>query len=625
METKRKSFLARAAMTLLVTLLLTMTAQTAWAGTLTATSGTCGTNCTWTFNTTTGQLTISGTGAMADYSWNWDGNPSPFFWCTNIKSVVVSEGVTRIGDKTFHNCTGIETVSLPKTLATIGESAFLSCTAITAFTVATENSSFASDDGLLYNADKTTLLNFPPAKTGTVTIPSTVTTLSNSAFNGATGITSLDLSACTSLTTISASLCYGCTALASVTLPASITVIDEQAFGGCNNLTTINLSECTALTMIRLSAFYGCGLLAGTHTLPNTVTCIGSNAFNNCSALQELVIQSSLATFADDPNDDYDVNGFGGGAFDGCTALKLNIADTNLAEAMLGNTNKWYKYANMLKTMPFTVSGVTLSSANHYLNATFDMTSNTAVEVAKDIYVNTVNLTRTLASNKPCTVMFPFAATPDHIGGGTFYEFTGVTYDDGEGKWKATMTAKGTYDNLTANTPYLLVPSATAFDNDIYVSGMLNTTTGTRETTVGDWTFKGVYAEKTWTAGDVGNDYGFAATSGTATDGVTPVSGGDFVKIAAGAHIKPMRAYLTYTGSGNPWAASAPAMNRAASSLPSSISVVLVEADGSTTTVGTIHMERNAEGWYSLDGMQLDSKPTQKGLYIHNGRKEVVK
>lgn len=594
-------------------------------------SGNCGTtghesDVTWEL-ADNGTLTISGTGAMDDFGWAYESNSSPFCNNIDITSIAIGEGVTSIGNKAFLSCSNLATVSIPSTLATIGDHAFHSCSNLTTISVAAGNTNFATEDGILYNYDKTTAILCPAKKGGAIALPATVTTLPTSLFNGNTNITSLDLSACTNLTTISGSLCYGCTALASVTLPASVSIIDQMAFEGCNHLTTINLSQCTALTMIRTQAFNGCALLEGTHTLPNTVTSIGSDAFANCAALQELVIQSAFDTFADDPDDDYDGNGFGSGTFGGCTALKLNITDTNLAEVMLSYpSHNWYEYANKLKTMPFTVSGVTLSSASYNLNASLDMTSNTAVEVAKNIFVSKVNLTCTLTEGKPCTVMFPFASTPYFIGGGNFYEFTGVEYNGTLGKWIATMNAKDTNDNLAANTPYLLVPTSTAFASNINVDNMLNTTTNSKQTVVGDWTFKGVYAEKTWAAADCGNDYGFAAASGKAVDGVTDVEAGDFVKVAEGAHIKPMRAYLTYTGAGNPWATTN-APRRAGSELPQSISVVLVNTDGSTTEIGTLTPTySDSEGvWYSLDGVRLNSKPTTKGLYINNGSKVVIK
>ena len=609
-------------MTLLVTML---TASTAWADVLATTSGTSGA-CSWTFDTGTGLLTISGPGAMADYDWRWEESPSPFNSCTNIKSVVIGEGVTRIGAKTFVDCSGIETVSIPSTVTSIGDYVFLRCTAITGFTVAAGNTYFASDGGLLYNYGKTSLLNFPLAKTGTVAIPGTVTSLNPSAFSGATGITALDLTACTSLTAISRELCLGCTSLQTVTLPSSVTVINTMAFENCTNLQTINLNDCSALERIGVQAFRNCSNLEGSFSLPATLKGIGTAAFGSCAKLTKVTIADGTV-FTDDTDDGYDTNGYGSDTFNGCTSLTLSLPD-NMMLAILAaggfSDNRWRAFVGIFDKLPDTITGFTLSYAGGFVKATFK-DDGTPVAIPNDVNVEKLGFDRTMPVDQCATIMLPCADKAGRISGATFYTFTGVSYNSTTGKWEATMTALGYDDELAANTPYLVKASAASISRNYDGSLTLNTTTGTKQTTVGEWSFKGVYEEKTWTAGEVGTDYGFAATGGTATDGVTAVSAGDFVKIGAGAHIKPMRSYLTYTGSGNPWVASAPAMNRAPSELPGSISVVLVEADGSTTTVGTIRMERNAEGWYSLDGLHLDSKPTTKGLYIHNGRKEVVK
>ena len=557
METKRKSFLARAAMTLLVTLLLTMTAQTAWAVTLTDTSGTCGTNCTWTFDTSTGLLTISGSGAMEDYP--------TFDECTNIKTVVIEDGITHIGYQNFKDCTGIESVSFPASLLTIGHAPFLNCTSIS----------------------------------------------------------TIDLSGCTHLESTGPGLCTGCSSLRTVTLPSSIKTIGGHAFEFCGSLQTINLNACTALERIGVQAFKECVNLEGTFSFPTTLKGISSLAFEKCAKLSKVTIANGT-TFVDDGDDAQDTGGYGASTFSDCTALTLSLPDDMMLAilaAELSSDNRWRNFVGMFDKLPATITGIKMSYDGGFVKATFK-DDGTPLAIPDNIIVGKLGFDRIMTTGQCATIMLPCAVTTS-FSGATFYTFTGVSYNSVSGKWEATMTAY--YGTLSANTPYLVKASAASISRENYGNLTLNTTTGSRETTVGDWTFKGVYEEKTWTAGDVGNDYGFAAASGTATDGETAVSGGDFVKIDVGAHIKPMRSYLTYTGSGNPWAASAPAMNRAASNLPSSISVVLVEADGSTTTVGTIHMERNTEGWYSLDGMQLDSKPTQKGLYIHNGRKEVVK
>lgn len=109
---------------------------TAYAATRNGTTG----SLTWTLDTGTGLLTLSGTGASADYS-NSTLDKSPFagwsyqdvkYYKDMIKNVVISEGVTGIGKNLFAGCTNIETVVFNgSTLTTIGESAFSGCTGTT--------------------------------------------------------------------------------------------------------------------------------------------------------------------------------------------------------------------------------------------------------------------------------------------------------------------------------------------------------------------------------------------------------------------------------------------------------------------------------------------------------------
>jgi hypothetical protein len=264
---------------------------------------------------------------------------------------------------------------------------------------------------------------------------------------------------------------------------------------------------------------------------------------------------------------------------------------------------------------------MTLETINNKLTATFDGSSLTTVSIPTDITVEDVVLNREFTVDKPATIMLPFSKSVSDIGGAKFYTFGGV--EKKGDKWEATMNE--VTGSIAANTPYLVMPSET---NITFNGGAtLNTTGGGGQQTAQSgsyWTFKGTYEGKTWTAGDVGNDYGFAATSGKATDGVTDVEAGDFVKLAAGAWIRPMRAYLTYTGTGNPWAAP---KHRAGTELPQSISVVLVSANGEVTEVNGVNgvIEVNDNSWYTLDGRKLDKQPTTKGLYINNGKKTVIK
>ena len=232
---------------------------------------------------------------------------------------------------------------------------------------------------------------------------------------------------------------------------------------------------------------------------------------------------------------------------------------------------------------------------------------------------------RQFTGGKASTVVFPFAYTPS-AAEGKYYTFSGVTYDADNDKWIATMNeVEGENPNivttLEANTPYLFMPAGTDGIVPVLFHGEAAASINAGSTDNGDWQFKGVYEKKTWAA--AGNDYGFAATSGKAVDGVTDVAAGDFVKFAAGAWLRPMRCYLTYNGT----SAGAPALDAAAPELPSSISVVLVKADGSTTTIdnGELRIENSTDAWHTLDGRRLSGKPTQRGIYINNGKKIVIK
>ena len=290
------------------------------------------------------------------------------------------------------------------------------------------------------------------------------------------------------------------------------------------------------------------------------------------------------------------------------------------------------------------VSGGPLSitqDQNGY-TATIDGTSETDLNITTTVTVKDVKISREFHSGQASTVILPFDYTCNDSEGGKFYAFVGVAWNDSENKWEATMKEPGDDTNqvttLTANTPYLFMPSGTemTFPNIPNMAGGTVTLKpasegGNCSGTSGDgnWQFHGTYTKKTWTASDSDKDHGFAATSGTATDGTTAITAGQFVRFTSGAWMKPMRCYLSYVGTSAP--APARGMTRAASvgdDLPQSITVRLVSRGGDTTAIGTLDTktgELSFDGWYTMDGRKLDGKPTKRGLYINNGRKIVIK
>ncbi len=83
--------------------------------------GSCGANVNYTFDFESGKLTLSGSGAMADYEWN----TSPFYLKNKITTLVIEEGITEIGKYAFRECKGLSKVFLPASLRTTGYYSFL--------------------------------------------------------------------------------------------------------------------------------------------------------------------------------------------------------------------------------------------------------------------------------------------------------------------------------------------------------------------------------------------------------------------------------------------------------------------------------------------------------------------
>ena len=225
-------------------------------------SGTCGDNLTWELSCDS-VLTISGTGDMTNYS---EGNShSPWYIHRNtIKSLIIEDGITSIGNYSFNDCNKIDSVSIPSSVTIIGMYAFMGCKAI-----------------------------------NTITIPNGVAQIQNGAF-------------------------HACNGLTSVTIPSSVVNVSHP-FSMCHNLRTINVANdnpkyCSidgvlfskdhkklvqypigrsaesyiipdSVQQIVIAAFAACSNLSSI-TIPQEVTNIGIRAFYNCTNLTSVVCQA---------------------------------------------------------------------------------------------------------------------------------------------------------------------------------------------------------------------------------------------------------------------------------------------------------------------------------------------
>ena len=236
-------------------------------------SGTCGDNVTWTLDAD-GTLTISGTGATKDYQTN---NRSPFDHKTDIKKVVINNGVTSIGYGLFLYCSNLSEVSIPNSVTSIGTGAFYQCPSLKNITLPNSVTSIGTD-AFGYCTSLTS-----------IKIPDSVTSIGEYAFEYCSNLTSITIS--NSVTSIGTDAFGHCTSLTSVTIPDSVTSIGDYAFEYCTDLTNITIPN--RVTSIGLGAFLKCSSLTSI-TIPISVTSIGASAFSNCSNLASIAIKKSL-------------------------------------------------------------------------------------------------------------------------------------------------------------------------------------------------------------------------------------------------------------------------------------------------------------------------------------------
>ncbi|MGN1123620.1 MAG: leucine-rich repeat protein [Eubacterium sp.] len=149
-------------------------------------SGTLKSGQTYTYDSGTETLTISGEGAITGYNWTGD-NVSPFQYCT-VKHIVIEESITSLCNYILDTVSGIETFSIPASLTTIEYRAMDHCTFVggagNGFTVAEGSESFCATDGTLYNKNKTRLIKFVNNGLTEFTVPDTVSTIAWEAFSG---------------------------------------------------------------------------------------------------------------------------------------------------------------------------------------------------------------------------------------------------------------------------------------------------------------------------------------------------------------------------------------------------------------------------------------------------------
>ena len=162
-----------------------------------------------------------------------------FAYSTLLSSITISNSVNSIGEGAFRNCTSLTSITIPNLVTNIAPRFFYECFSLISINVNNDNPNYSSENGVLFDKNKTTLVCFPAGKTSAYIIPNSVKFIGDHAF-------------------------YGCRLLSAVTIPNSVIRIESNTFAYCSSLTSINI--------------------------PSTIVAIEANAFGFCTALKDIIV-----------------------------------------------------------------------------------------------------------------------------------------------------------------------------------------------------------------------------------------------------------------------------------------------------------------------------------------------
>lgn len=246
-----------------------------------ATSGNCGatgSDVKWNFDTATGTLTISGTGAMADYTKNITSSDADQPWksnAKNIRKIKIEDGVTRIGSFAFNGVNAVETYQIADSVKNVGEWA-IDPTSVKSFEVSSNSAGLAVVGGALFTKDRAELLAFPCADASIehYTLPVETKTITDGSFSGAGHLKTIDLAQVQTI----GSLAFMNAGLENIEIPKTANTVMNWAFAGCSSMEKVTIDS-SNLKMGDNAVFPGCTALKSLKISENGNVVLTGNPF----------------------------------------------------------------------------------------------------------------------------------------------------------------------------------------------------------------------------------------------------------------------------------------------------------------------------------------------------------
>ena len=614
--------LSRTAVALFV-MLLTMTAQTAWADDFIVTANGVKWTCTVIDGTTnvkikpanrndiSGAVTIPGNVQNgANYYTVTEIESYAFDRCSGLTAVTVPSSVTKIGSFAFYKCSNLATYSGGDGVTVIEGDAFQHCGSLTSFTI---------PSGVTEINPNT----FKLSGLTSIAIPANVTKIDQGAFEACGSLASVSIPA--SVTEIIKNPFSGCNNLSAFTvdegnpnyktvdnvlfskddnklisypgkhgttytIPASVTIIGNEAFKGCSNLTSVTIPS--GVTSIGDNAFESCSGLTSV-TIPSGVTSIGDNAFQRCSGLTSVTIPASVTSI-------------GMYAFQICLGLTSVTIPASVTDIMSGA----FSLCNSLTSVT-----IYAKELNQYDNDAFNNWPNPTIYVFSDC----------VSTYQAGWSSYTINAIPD-----AQLPVSGVTLNENPG-------AMGEYwctyyhpaANVKINTDGVEIYKAKLNDakDKVTLVKVYGSVIKAGQAVMLKASTSGPLSMEL-TSEDPEGDYSYNDLKGGSD---VPAGYDAYILSAAGDPLK-MGFYMFDGSLTNPATTLNP--NKAHLEIPTppsgSRGFIGFDEDDATGIEAVENVQCSmfnvqSDSWYSLDGRRLSAQPTRKGIYVKNGQKFIVK